>query len=322
MKFNSRQDMIKKHDNGCFPSISINHDGVVVEVCHKSSTYWMLYRVGKLRNNIIDWNASRSLSKPSKAFYGTGSYPQISLNDSNMLVEVHGGAFKEKCYYRIGKVVPLEGVITWSPSRSFEKIMGHYPNIAINNSDFVVVVYQRDILTKTLCYRVGKISAMKTGEIAWVGKDNTLRKKAENFAIGMNNENMVVLTYQTYKRQIHYLVGRLNFVKGEILWGDPVRMFAGRFPNVSVNDNNHVILTHQRVMSQHLFSYVGKLIWERNVGMISWSKKREKKENRYGKGHYPSVSMNKKGEVVEAHMAEFPNKSNLHYYTGQIVLES
>ncbi len=320
MSFNLRQEAIKKHDNGCFPSIAVSNDGVVVEVCHRRSTHWMFCRVGKLKEAVIDWKESLSLSKPSKSYYGTGSYPQVSMNDKNTIVEVHGGAFKEKCYYRIGKVVPLEGVITWSPSRSFEKIMGHYPDVAINNHNYVVVVYQRDVLTKTICYRIGRISGMKSGEIVWV-KRCTLKRKAENFSIDINNDNMVVLAYQTYNRKIYYLVGRLDFAKTEIMWGDPVYVFMGCFPNVSLNDHGHVVLVHQSVVTQNLFCSVGKIVWEINVGMVSWSQRKHKGSERYGEGQYPSVSINDEGRVVEAHMAEFPRNNQLHYYNGHIYLE-
>ena len=299
----------------------MNNDGVVVEVCHQMATYWMLYRVGKLQEGGIDWNVSPSLSKPSKTYYGSGTYPQISINDRNVIVEVHGGLFKEKCYYRVGKIIPEEGSITWFSSKSFERIVGHYPNVSINNHNYVVAVYQRDILTKTFCYRVGRISIMEEGEIVWVTKEHTVKWKAENVSVDINSDNMVVLAFQTRMYHIHCLVGRLDFVRGEILWGDPVHLHAGVcLPSISLNDNNHVILVHKNAINFSLFCDVGMVVWEKNVGMISWSQKKNKKTEKYGKGRCPSACINEHGRVVEAHEAALPHSGHLHYYTGQIVL--
>ena len=51
--------------------------------------------------------------------------------------------------------------------------------------------------------------------------------------------------------------------------------------------------------------------------MISWSQKKNKKTEKYGKGQYPSACINEHGQVVEAHEA-IPHSGHLHYYTDRL----
>lgn len=323
ISFNARQERTK-YDSGRFPSIAINNGGIVVEVCHQMATHWMLYRIGKLQEGRIIWSGRHPCTKPFMTYYGSGSYPQISINDKNIIIEVHGGEFKEKCYYRVGRMTPEKGKIKFFSSKSFEKLVGHYPSVAINNNNYVVAVYQKDILTKTICYRIGIVSEMEEGAIVWVETERSLKWKAENVSMDINNDNMIVLAFQTRNYHIHYIVGMLDFVKGEIMWSDPVHLHAGVcLPSVSLNDNKHVILVCKNAMNFSLLCDVGFIVWERNIGMISWSIRKSKKSvRRYGKGRYPSVCMNGLGQVVEAHEVALPHTGNLHYYAGQIVVQS
>ncbi len=304
----------QKRNYGCFPSIAVNNGGVVVEVCHKMYTRWMLYRVGHLKDRRVNWNISFT-PKASKTFYGTGSYPRVAINDRNTVVEVHGGDFREKCYYRIGKVAPEKGSITWFASKSFEKVMGHYPCVALTRTNHVIVVYQRDIFTKALCYRVG---SLHSGIISWESVYN-LNIRADNFSMAVNSHNTVILTYQTFNLRIRYTVGQLDTSKGTIQFGKTVGMFAGTFPNVSLNDNDYVVLVHKSYLTPSLFSSVGKVTWNGSTGTIAWSQTKNKGAEKYGSGQYPSISMNDEGDMVETHMAVFPN-IYLSYNTGQVIL--
>ena len=119
MKFNKRQgrDKRSKTDKGCFPSITLNNNGVVVEVNHQQGTNWMFCRVGHVRSWEIKWGhpAATPATPPKKVFYGSGANPQVSLNDNNTLVEVHKG---KSVYRRRALVVRIELAVTMPMSCS------------------------------------------------------------------------------------------------------------------------------------------------------------------------------------------------------------
>lgn len=290
----------------------------MVEVCHQMATNWMLYRVGEVKDRLVLWAPPLSESKPKKAHFGSGAYPKISINDRNMIVEVHRGQYLEKSFYRVGIIYPELRKIEWFTSTFFA--MGHYPDVAINNFNVVVAIVRRDVFSKLLHYRVGKISEMKEGEIVWVGTRHKLNM-AENFSLDINNDNTVVLAYQTLLHHVHYKVGKIDFFSGEILWGEPIHVYKGGItPCISINDNNHVVLTLQSIMGRKLICNVGVAHWERSFGWISWPDKKSELNQKYEKGWFPSVGVNNCGQVVEAHEPRFAvaPRGHLHYYVGKL----
>lgn len=327
MNFGKRlqRDKRSRTDKGCYPSITLNNNGTIVEVNHQTGTNLMFYRVGQKKGNTLEWASPSSTQTPKKHYYGSGAYPRVSLNDKDLLVEVHKGQFMDRCFYRIGKVNYSTRKINWGASTYFNA--GLRPDVAINNANTAVVAYQDNVFMKQLYYRVGQVS--KAGnEICWVSKqrqkiclgkhrDNT---RAESHSLDINENGLVVLAYQTpLNNHIHYRVGIVNLLVGSIEWTKTVHKCIGFTPSISINNNDQVLQIHQSLTQRHLVSNVGVARWSDTFRGIDWSSKNAVGVH-YGKGIYPSVALNERGEVVEVHEPRVaPNRNRLHYYVGNLV---
>lgn len=314
-----------KTDKGCYPCITLNNAGVVVEVNHQMGTNWMFSRVGNLQDWGIRWgHPALTAHTPKKVFYGCGNNPQVCLTDSNLVVEVHKGQFLDRCFIRFGEVDPSAGMITWFPSTYFN--VGLHPVVAVNNSNTVVTVFQDNVFTKHLNYRVGHISRDKhKGKMAasWLmSKQKAQVWNAISFSVDINDSDLVVLSYQNLLNHIHYKVGKI--VRGSISWTDNIHLNYGFTPSISINNNNEVILVQQSLTKRHLVVSVGVATFDDacNKGIIFWSEVKGACNHHFGKGLYPSVALNDGRQVVEVHEPRMaPNRNRLYYYTAELIMK-
>ena len=322
MDFGKKQkrDRDSRTDKGCYPSITLNDSGIVVEVNHQQATNLMFYRVGERKDGCIKWGRKDSDKPPRKRYYGSGAYPQVSLNNENIMIEVHKGQFLDRCYYRLGKVNTESMKVTWG-SKTFFNI-GIYPDIALNNNDIIVALFQNNIFTKQLHYRVGKVSQDRN-KVVWVDRKQRAGIVAEAFSLDINDNGMVLASFQTpIKNHIHYKVGVVDVERGVIEWCQVIHRSVGFTPCVSINNQNQVLQIHQSLMKRHLVSNVGMARWSvdaKGFRGIDWSSEKEGLNHHYGKGLYPSVTLNNHGKAVEVHEPRFaPNRNRLYYYAGEI----
>ena len=279
-------------------------------------TNWMFCRVGHLMEWGIKWGHPSLTAQPKKVQYGSGCNPQVALNDKDIVVEVHKGQFLDRCFCRIGKVDSAAGMIDWYPSTYFN--VGLHPVVAINNSSTVVAVFQDNVFTKHLNYRVGHIRNGK--KIVWsLMKQSAQVRNAVTLSVDINDKDIVVLCYQNPLNHIHYKVGKI--IHGSITWTPAnIHKCTGFTPSISINDNNEVILIHQSLARRHLVSNVGVARWDDDFKGIAWS---VEKNRHYGKGQFPSVSLNNNGQVVEVHEPRMaPSRNRLLYYTPKLKYKS
>ena len=276
----------------------------------------MFYRVGQIKNDVIVWG---DRSPPRKKYYCSGAYPRVTLNDGHTVVEVHKGEFLDRCCCRVGRIDLTRMKIVWGASTHLN--VGLYPDVAVNNSNTVVAFFRENLFTNNLHYRVIQLS-QSTREITWIAKKK-LRVPgvlAEVFSININDNGLIVLSYQVpITNHIHYLVGRLSMPSGVINWSKITCKSIGFTPSVSINNNNQVVLIHQSLALRHLVSNVGVARWEDDFRGIEWSSLKESSNQHYAKGIYPSVAINDKGRVMEAHEPRTSvTKNRLYYYLGNI----
>ena len=276
----------------------------------------MFYRVGTVTDGAIQWGHSTAASPPTKSFYGSGAYPQVSLNDMNIVVEVHKGQYLDRCFSRIGKVDASTKTIYWFSSKYFN--VGLSPVVALNNKSTVLAIFQDNTFTKHLNYRIGQISDKM--EIAWSKNKEKVQSSGSALSVDLNNENLVVLAYQTaINNHVHYKVGKI--IDSSVTWTNIVHRSIGFTPSITINDHNHVVLVHQSLTRRHLISNIGLAKWDKTFQGIMWSESREEHNKHYGKGIYPSASLNNSGQIVEVHEPRIaPTRNRLYYYVGAATL--
>jgi hypothetical protein len=274
----------------------------------------MFYRVGERKDGWIEWGSE---DPPKKHYYGSGAYPQVSINNDNVVIEVRKGQFLDRCYYRLGSINADKMMITWGTSIFFNS--GVYPNIALNNTNTVMALFQNNILTKQLCYRIGRLSKSKSG-IVWDKKKQETGILAEAFSVDINDSGIVVVSFETpITNHIHYRVGVVVAGEGVVEWCQSIHRSVGFTPSVSINNESQVIMIHQSRMNRHLVSNVGVAKWSDEFKGIIWSSENNSLNRHYAKGLYPSVALNNDGKVVEVHEPRFaPNRNRLYYYAGEI----
>jgi hypothetical protein len=135
-------------DTGFNPSVAINNNGIVVEV-HCSlpagnaigATLW--YWIGRLNSsNSIDWLGH--------AQYDNGNYPSVTLDDNNLVYEIHQTQGGGTLWQRVGRVV-ISGnsaSIDWydyfgQGKTSYEFDDGYLPAIG-GNGKIAVQVHQNN----------------------------------------------------------------------------------------------------------------------------------------------------------------------------------
>ncbi len=284
------------------------------------ATYWMFYRVGQLTDNKIEWGSSSSNDPPMKKYLGNGAYPKITLNDNGRVIEVHKGQFFDKCVYRVGWYHSDNREIDWGLSHHYS--FGYFPTVALSNDGIVVSVFQDNLFTKHLNYRIGKLSQV-SNEITWISKHRT-KITADSFSLSMNNNKMVVLGYQTIiTNHIHCCVGRIDCIKGTIVWSKNIHVSKGFTPSITLNDRNYVVMTHQSTMGRRLTINVGVACWDEQAKEIDWTMKENLKSvsnDHFGHGVYLSSSLNNKMQVVEVNEPPVvPGRNKLRYYLGEVL---
>lgn len=315
-----KRDKRARTDKGCYPSISLNDGGTVLEVNHLTATNLMFYRVGQRRTSYIEWEKSDSdaIKPPRKKYYGSGAYPRVSLNNDNVVIAVRKGQFLDRCYYRVGRVDVDARTVAWGPSVYFN--VGLYPDVALNSVNTVIALVQDNVFTKHLNYRVGTLDRTNN-RVSWKGPKHKAGVYSESsFSLDVNDAGIVVLSFQTpLTHHIHYRVGKVDAEAGMVEWQRSVHKSVGFSPCVSINNSNQVLQIHQSLMKRHLVCNVGVARWSEDFKGIDWSTEETGVNYRFGKGIYPSVAINDYGELVEVHEPRFaPNKNRLHYYVGEL----
>jgi hypothetical protein len=126
-----------KYDNGLYPSVAVNNDGLVLEM-HRSDNYQHLwYRVGQIDfdNWTIAWGSSYRLDP--------GLFPSVAIND-RFALQVHPSS-KEALWY--------SGGILTDYSRWMQDLMPYIGNtplwqITLPGTHDAAMYYTRDILIK------------------------------------------------------------------------------------------------------------------------------------------------------------------------------
>jgi hypothetical protein len=63
--------------------------------------------------------------------YDTGTFPSVSMNSSDVVIEVHQSEKESRLYYHVGKLGRSNGVVTWGRSQDLStKTEARFPSVA------------------------------------------------------------------------------------------------------------------------------------------------------------------------------------------------
>src|SRR5205085_2398077 len=143
-----------KYDKGYDPAISINNEGVVVEI-HSSESgndIYNWYHVGSINTDTdeIIWGSSHKISDGSRA--------SIAINNQRAVVEVHDHPkdHPDHLMYHAGTVDAENQTISWGSHIKYDK--GYGPVVALNDSGVVVEMHMTSGDDMRLWYHVGKLN--------------------------------------------------------------------------------------------------------------------------------------------------------------------
>ncbi len=238
--------------------------------------------------------------------YGIGESPDIALNNSGVIVEVHKSQKQDKLFYHVGRVVGTK--LAWSESHSYDK--GVDPSVAITDTGIVVEVHKSQE-HDDLYYHIGRVNGEK---IDW--QDSHKYDKGITPSVAVNNGGVVVEVHETentaaeQKDRLFYRIGKLSGNK--IDWQDSHSYDDGERPSVAITDDDVIVEAHKSENYDKLYYRIGKV----NGSKIEWGKHEGRESHDYDNGEYPSVAMTESGLVIEVHKSQAHD--TLWTQTGQV----
>ena len=276
---------------GKFPSVSINDDGIIVEVYQPFIvSYKILYKVGQLNGEEMKMNEkTRCLDY--------GCYPKVAINNENRVVEVHEGRVLRQIYYHIGTIDVNNETVNWYP-HVYTLCGGKYPAVAVHG-DRVVITYDGAFGSYTSYYYMGNLTTDGTG-IQWErGGANHKLMGATETSVAMNDRNIVVAGRGW--NGIMCRVGRFRGNAIEFTKEFPFTQLGHYCPSVCLNNNGYVLMVWQSTTLRKL-KYITTNIADPENPSITWPKNDSIQTNEYDFGRNPTIAITPGGgRVIEEH---------------------
>jgi hypothetical protein len=216
-------DKSGQYDDGWMPAIAANASGLLLEVHRSQSNGALWYHVGQVNGTTVTWGYSQRTG-------ANGNLPTVAMDSNGTVVMVHTGFDNENFYYQVGKLDPKLGVnqsITWLTDFGYwDRGIGG-SSIAMNDNGVIVGVHQSHSGSKTLYYRVGRLTNPSGGDyrIQWLSGDYGIRYASGSSPnIALNNNNQLVEIHNVSPDLLESISGGVS--NGTIVWGS-----SYRFPN-------------------------------------------------------------------------------------------
>jgi hypothetical protein len=169
------------YDTGYHGSISVNRQRVVTEA-HEGGKF-LYYRLGRLQNNFtIAWDSGAKGIR-----YDAGVDPQISINDSYQVVEVHG-VRDEKLLHYIRASVHSDLINFDSDHPRYDNSALH-PGVVLNDDGSVVEVHQSG---SKAWYRTGELAA-NSAHVTWSAAGSLSRIVGLNPAVASDGSDVIAV---------------------------------------------------------------------------------------------------------------------------------
>jgi hypothetical protein len=264
------------YDSGFYPHISVNNNGIAVEVHQSKGAGTLWYHVGVLTGCNCQFGGSNQ--------YDSGRTPAVACNDGGVVVEVHqSDGPSTKMWYHVGIVNANTKTVAWGSSINYDS--GDNPSVAINNIGIVVEVHKSDGLSTKMWYHVGSVDP-NAKTVAWGDSINYDSGSVPSVAI--NNNGVAVEVHQSDgpSTNLWYHVGVVNSAAKTVAWGSSINYDQGANPSVAITDDGFVIEIHRSEAFDTLWCRTG--IVDANSKTITWLTG----SRQYDKGSNPAVATN------------------------------
>jgi hypothetical protein len=280
----------KEGKNGDYPSITVLPRRNIAVCAYEGAISNKMYcRVGDVQHNTINWK--------EEIPRGSGVYVRVGLFEKNekvYIITVYKRVLWRRCCYQINELKDNSRISFIKDPKPIRNCSGIRPTLAVRKDGTVVVVVED--LTYTLRCHVGKIKD-RSSEINWkkASESDTI-PRGTTPSVAINDKHIILFYRARATNSLKYACGHLT---DSITWKVKNQDYSkGIRPNVTLNDNNIVIVTHM--------SSLGRLLYFGNGTMNDEGQFTAAEESRsLGMGMHPAVCMSDDNRVVEIH------KSNL-----------
>jgi hypothetical protein len=262
--------------------------------------------------------------------FDTGYESSVAMHPSGLIVEVHSSGQTiftyTGLYYRIGKLDPAKGTVSWGPSRRWVSSgrNGSWPAVAITKEGYAILTYS-NAFTKSnavLRYSVGTLDLNgATGQLIDFKVQNVKLDTGFHDSISVNYNGTIAEAHEADgKKGMYYRLGHLNAPGSgdfNIVWdsGDGGQWWDdGVNPHIAINDNNDVVEVHQASGDDFRLHHTrGKISGNR----ITFGKDHPF----FSTGNRPAVTLLNNGYVIEMHGGNHDKKNGvweLRYRVGRL----
>ena len=293
---------------GKYPALAINNNNQAVAVYHHNNFLNdMFYCVGKLNpaDDTIRWGEEHR--------YDQGAYPQIAVNNSGVVVQVHESPRKRKTWYHVGMI--YDDTIDWGPS--YEIGQGLHPAVALSDDDQVVIVEESGgrLFAPESFYFFGKVNkADKT--ILFSRKRELLVHSGKELSVTMKRNNIIVaFRHARNHGKLHTMLGKIDGLNVQWAEYEFTHFAEGNWPSVSLNGEGVVVVSCQTYASRRVFCREGELKERDGLCYVQWSKREARQ---YDHGVYPSICLLEGNRLVELHGTNKLNGHSIWYTLGYV----
>ena len=296
---------IQRRSQGKFPNLSVNSDGVVVEVHQPSAVSGTIYcQVGQINGDKVDFREESEV--------GIGKFSKVAIYN-DYVVKVHEGKYLRRIYYDFGRLDD-KLCIKWKTQISNSPIigMGRLPAVAIHGNR-AVITYDSAYIGWSTYYQIGTID--EQGEsIIWGNKNNLFEAGVTETSVALNEEYVVSAGRGWTK--IRYLICRIDENRVVEKLREVQYVHIGYRPSLCMDNKGYVIMIWQSRIRRRL-SYVNGLVIAQQdppSTNIDWEDVRN-----HGFGYNPAISISaNNNHVVEEHETGTPLSRTLFYCTGEL----
>ena len=296
--------------HGKFPGVSINNDGIIVEVHQPSMISSDInYQIGTIDGDEVLWSRA--------TWMATGKFPKVAIDD-NTCVVVREGRFLRQLYCHIGT---LDGKrITWGGrgEKPLPICLGRLPAVALSGNR-CVVTFDSAHIRYTTHYCLGDIQPNNT--IIWSTTKGKLFGAGATETSVATNGNIILAAGRGWFSMV-YAIG--TFAEDRIDWRNQFSFDGlGYCSNICLDNDGYVIMTWQSLTIRQLSYTTGRV--NNNVGRdnrenrsIHWNDKRN-----YDFGYNPTIALSSNnGQIVEEHETNFAplRRCTLHCRVGKKVV--